>query len=50
MWNEVVVAAMEHEPRVILNKRQSMAMKIAEHGVAAPAAHNADVIRVHTAE
>ena len=37
---------MEHEKRVMLDERECVSMEVAEHGVASPAADDADFIGV----
>ena len=48
--NEAVVAAVEHDLGVILDKGKSMGMEVSKHGVAFPAAEDADFVRIDAAE
>ena len=50
MQHETVVTAMEHESGVFLDERNRVTVEVAEHGVAAPAADDADVIGVNAGE
>ena len=50
MGNEVVVAAMEHDTRVVPNEGKGVTMQVSEHRVAAPATDYADGVRVNATE
>ena len=47
VWEESILTMPEHEGGKISHDGRSMDMKVAQHGIGAPASDEADNIRVH---
>ena len=50
VWHESIVTAVEHEPGIILDEWNCVAVEISEHRVAFPATNNSNVIGVNARE